>query len=250
MKAMIFAAGLGSRLRPLTDNCPKALVPIGGKPMLEQVILRLKAAEFDHLVINVHHFGQQIIDFLAINGNFGLRIDISDERELLLDTGGAIKKARPLLDGREPFLIYNVDILTDLNPALFYEAHIRSGADASLLTSQRDTSRYLLFDAEGKLQGWENRKTGEVRSAVPCFIKENSVPYAFGGVHLFSPALFPLMDEWPDCFPVIDFYLAAAPDHRIQGHPFVGMWMDLGKPAALEEAERYWNTAATPSSGR
>lgn len=245
---MIFAAGLGSRLKPLTDNCPKALVPVGGKPLLEHVILRLKAAGFDHIVINIHHFGQQIIDFLAGNGNFGLRIDISDERDLLLDTGGAIKKARSLLDAKEPFLIHNVDILTDLDPALFYKEHLRSGADASLLTGRRDTSRYLLFDSSEKLQGWENRKTGEVKSAIPGFVKENSFPCAFGGIHLFSPVLFPLMDAWPDCFPVVDFYLAAAPHYRIQGYPFEGMWMDLGKPAALEEAERYWNT--TPSSGR
>lgn len=206
--------------------------------MLEHIILRLKKAGFDQLVINIHHFGQQIIDFLAENGNFGLRIDVSDERDLLLDTGGAIKKARHFLDGDSPFLIHNVDILTDLEPALFYGEHCRSGADASLLLGSRETSRYLLFDEGFGLQGWKNRKTGEIKSVRREGLTGEDSPYAFGGIHVFSPSLFPLMDRWPDRFSVIDFYLAAAADYRIRGSLFEGKWLDMGKPAALAEAER------------
>ena len=140
---MIFAAGLGTRLRPLTDNMPKALVPVAGKTMLERVILKLKDAGFHDITINIHHFGSQIIDFLRANQNFGVDIHISDERGELLDTGGGIKKARPLLESNEPFLIHNADILTDVDLNAFYHHHLESNADATLLTNHRKTSRYL-----------------------------------------------------------------------------------------------------------
>ena len=143
MKAMIFAAGVGSRLRPLTDHTPKALIPVGGKPMLEHVILKLKAAGFDRLVINIHHLGGQIADFLRANDNFGLQIHLSDESDYLLDTGGGIKKATPWLRGDEPFLVHNVDILSDVDLRALYEAHRRSDPLATLLVSRRDTARYL-----------------------------------------------------------------------------------------------------------
>ena len=132
---MIFAAGLGTRLRPLTDNMPKALVPVAGKTMLERVILKLKDAGFHDITINIHHFGNQIIDFLRANENFGVNIHISDERGELLDTGGGIKKARPLLESNEPFLIHNADILTDLDLNAFYHHHLESDADATLPVS-------------------------------------------------------------------------------------------------------------------
>ena len=146
MKAMIFAAGLGTRLRPLTDHMPKALVPVAGKPMLERVILRLKEAGFNEIMVNIHHFGEQIIDFLRAHDNFGTEIHISDERGMLLDTGGGIKKARPFLDGQEPFLVHNADILTDIDLAGLYRHHLESDAESTLLVSERKTSRYLLFD--------------------------------------------------------------------------------------------------------
>ena len=164
MKAMIFAAGLGSRLKPLTDTMPKALVPIAGHPMLEHVILKLKAAGFTEIVINIHHFGEQILDFLEANENFGLIIHISDERDLLLDTGGGIKKARSFFENSdEPFLIHNVDILSDVNLKELYDYHLRSGAVATLLASQRKTSRYLLFDTDKRLCGWINKDTEQVK---------------------------------------------------------------------------------------
>lgn len=159
---MIFAAGLGTRLRPLTDNMPKALVPVAGKTMLERVILKLKDASFHDITINIHHFGSQIIDFLRANQNFGVDIHISDERGELLDTGGGIKKARPLLESNEPFLIHNADILTDLDLNAFYHHHLESDADATLLTNHRKTSRYLLMNQDNRLCGWTNLSTGEV----------------------------------------------------------------------------------------
>ena len=165
MKAMIFAAGLGTRLRPLTDNMPKALVPVAGKPMLERVILRLKEAGFNEITVNIHHFGEQIIDFLRAHDNFGTEIHISDERGMLLDTGGGIKKARPFLDGQEPFLVHNADILTDIDLAGLYRHHLESDAESTLLVSERKTSRYLLFDDDYHLHGWINKSTGEVKPA-------------------------------------------------------------------------------------
>ena len=163
MKAMIFAAGLGTRLRPLTDNMPKALVLVGGKPMLERVILNLIKYGFDDITINIHHFGGQIIDFIKANNNFGVTIHISDERDELLDTGGGILKARNFLDGNEPFLVHNADILTDLNLKEFYDYHLGNNADATLLTASRNTARYLLLDDTNRLHGWINKNTGELK---------------------------------------------------------------------------------------
>ena len=133
MKAMIFAAGLGTRLKPLTDSTPKALLPINGKPMLEHVILKLKDAGFHQIAINVHHLGDQIINFLAANNNFGIQIHISDERDYLLDTGGGIKHATAFLQGNEPFLIHNVDILSDIDLRALYNHHIETNPLATLL---------------------------------------------------------------------------------------------------------------------
>lgn len=238
---MIFAAGLGSRLRPLTDNLPKALVPVGGKPMLEHVILKLKASGFTHLVINVHHFGQKIIDFLTDKKNFGLSVDISDEREGLLDTGGGIRKAARYFKEGEPVLVHNVDILSDLDLSVFYEAHKKSSAWASLLVSKRETSRYLLFDHRNELYGWENKKTGERKSPYPDFNPEQFEEYAFGGIHVISPELLEQMQSREEKFPIIDFYLSVAGSRRIKAYTAAAdlIWMDLGKPEALLQAEKY-----------
>ncbi len=147
---MIFAAGLGSRLKPLTDTMPKALVPVAGRPMLEHVILKLKASGFTEIVINIHHFGEQIIDFLKANDNFGLTIHISDEREQLLDTGGGVRKACTFFEhSDEPFLVHNVDILSDVDLKELYDYHLQNGSVATLLVSRRKTSRYLLLIRTG-----------------------------------------------------------------------------------------------------
>ena len=162
---MIFAAGLGSRLKPLTDSMPKALVPIAGRPMLEHVILKLKASGFTEIVINIHHFGEQILDFLKANDNFGLTIHISDEREQLLDTGGGVRKACTFFEhSDEPFLVHNVDILSDVDLKELYDYHLQNGSVATLLASRRKTSRYLLFDTDRRLCGWINKDTGQVKA--------------------------------------------------------------------------------------
>ncbi|WP_300814574.1 nucleotidyltransferase family protein [uncultured Bacteroides sp.] len=242
MKAMIFAAGLGTRLRPLTDNMPKALVPIAGKPMLERVILRLKEAGFDDITVNIHHFGQQIVDFLQAHGNFGVDIHISDERNELLDTGGGIRQAMPYLDGKEPILIHNADILSDIDLKALYRHHQESNADATLLVSHRKTSRYLLLDDSLLLRGWINKQTGEVRPEGFDPHATELQEYAFGGIHVISPTLFRLMDEgsWTGKFSIIPFYLSVCRRIRIQGYPLQGFhWFDIGKPETLILAEAY-----------
>ena len=239
---MIFAAGLGTRLRPLTDNMPKALVPVAGKPMLERVIIRLKVAGFDDITVNIHHFGGQIIDFLEANRNFGVNIHISDERELLLDTGGGIRKARPFLDGDEPFLVHNADILTDIDLAAFYRHHQESNVEATLLVSERNTSRYLLFDNRYNLHGWINKSTGEVKPEGFSYQAGEFKELAFGGIHVISPSLFRLMDtpQWTGKFSIIPFYLSICRQAQIQGYPLQGFqWFDIGKPETLAQAEAY-----------
>ena len=216
MKAMIFAAGLGTRLRPLTDHMPKALVPVAGVPMLQHVLLRVKAAGFREVVVNIHHFGQQIIDFLQANGNFGLDLHISDERGELLDTGGGILKAQRLLNDGEPFLVHNADILSNIDLAALYRKHLDSHADATLAVSHRQTSRYLLLDQDYRLHGWLNKQTGETRpegfDCNPALYQE----YAFGGIHVVSPSLFPLMEAggWQGKFSIIPFRRGTMVRHR------------------------------------
>ena len=249
MKAMIFAAGLGTRLRPLTDHMPKALVRVAGTPMLQRVILRLKEAGFDDLVINIHHFGEQILDFLKVNNDFGVRIRISDERGELLDTGGGILKARPLLDDGKPFLIHNADILTNIDLAAFYRHHVESGADATLLTNHRQTSRYLLFDRQARLCGWVNKNTQQTKPEGFTFRPGEYKEYAFSGIHVISPSLLRHMGG--GAFSIMDFYLQECHRTCIGGHFVPGLRLiDIGKPESLEEANRLFSKGqgGTPSS--
>jgi MurNAc alpha-1-phosphate uridylyltransferase len=241
MKAMIFAAGLGTRLKPLTDHMPKALVPVAGRPMLEHVILKLKAAGFNELVINIHHFGEQILDFLRANQNFGLTIHISDERDCLLDTGGGIRKAEPFFRGNEPFLIHNVDILSDTDLKALYEYHRQSGNDATLLASRRKTIRYLLFDDEKRLCGWINKDTLQTKPEGFAYNPEHHHEYAFSGIHVISPSLFHYMDErWTGKFSIMDFYLQTCREARIGGRLTDTLHLiDIGKPETLTQAEEF-----------
>lgn len=237
---MIFAAGLGTRLKPLTDDKPKALIPINGKPMLEHVILKLKAAGFRHVIINIHHFGQQIIDFVAANDNFGIKIQFSDESDYLLDTGGGIKKASSLLQSREPFLVHNVDIISNVDLRALYNHHLTNKPLATLLVSKRETSRYLLFNKELKLCGWRNRDTGEVKSYYPDFDPKQYMEYAFGGVHVLSPEIFNWMEEWTGKFPIIHFYLSICAKANIQAYPSNNLTLfDVGKLDSLVKAEEW-----------
>ena len=240
MNAMIFAAGLGTRLKPLTDTMPKALVPVADRPLIEHVLLKLKASGCTHAVVNVHHFADQIIDFLEANHHFGMRISISDERGMLLETGGGIKKARPLFDNDEPILIHNVDILSNADLTALYQAHLSQKADATLLVSQRESSRHLLFNDQQELCAWENVKTGEIRSPYPQPDLKRLNRFAFSGIHVFSPRLFKEMDRYPERFPIIDFYLDICKSHRLMAYQQNGLrLLDVGKTAALDQAEDF-----------
>lgn len=258
---MIFAAGLGTRLKPLTDTMPKALVRVGGEPLIKRVIMNLAAAGVDRIVVNVHHFAEQIIDYLKDNDNFGLDIRISDETAGLLETGGGIKKATPLFDPAAPILIHNVDILSNVNLSEFYQIASRSeeseggsekgrvkseesnccdAVDAVLLVSWRKTKRYLLFNDDMKLVGWTNIETGEVRSPYPELNPKKCRMYAFAGIHALSPRLLKMMDEFPDRFGIIDFYLKACASHNIKGYVKDDLkLMDIGKLDTLAQAEEF-----------
>lgn len=243
MKAMIFAAGIGSRLKPLTDNMPKALIPVNGKPMLEHVILKLKAFGFDQIVINIHHLGEQIIDFLKANNNFGIQIFISDEKDYLLDTGGGLKKAQQFLQGDEPFLIHNADIISDIDLKKLYDSHVENNPLATLLVSQRETSRYLLFDKSNKLCGWRNRETGEIKSFYPYFDPSHYQEYAFGGIHVLSPQIFDWLQEWTGRFSIINFYLSVCAKTNIRAYVAEDLHLlDIGKPETLAQAEEWMKT--------
>ena len=244
-QAMIFAAGLGTRLKPLTDTMPKALVRVGGQPLLWHVIQKLKAAGYERIVVNVHHFAQQIIDYLKENDNFGLDIRISDETSGLLETGGGIKKALPLFDQDSPVLIHNVDILSNVNLRRIFEftasaAATDASVDALLLVSDRKTKRYLLFDDELILDGWTNIETGEVRSPYKGLAPLNCKRLAFSGIHMISPRVYPLFDEMPDRFGIIDFYLKFCHQCAFLGYEQKGLrLLDVGKLDTLEQAEQF-----------
>lgn len=248
MNAMIFAAGLGTRLKPLTDTMPKALVPVGGRPLLQHVLDKLHSAGITDIVVNVHHFADQIKDYLK-----GTDVKISDESEMLLDTGGGLKNAQPLFGDAESVLIHNVDILSNLDIKTLWEQH---KCDATLVVSWRKTKRYLLFNDDMRLVGWTNIETGEVKSPYPEivaqmqeYIKSPSpsgkggdglLLFAFAGIHVMSKSLFAPMQEWPDKFSIIDFYLANCRDYDIRGYvqPDLRL-MDVGKIDTLHDAEEF-----------
>jgi len=243
MKAMIFAAGLGTRLKPITDTLPKALVPVGGEPLLHHVIVKLREAGYDDLVVNVHHFASLIEDYLATH-DYGVKIQISDETEALLETGGGIAHARDLLlPTEEPILIHNVDILSNLDLAWF-RSQVRPEAVSTLLVSERKTSRYLLFGPDMRMMGWTNVSTGEVRSPYPPEALEGCKRYAFAGIHNVSPAIFKAFEDaaMPDRFPIMDFYI-----EQCKNHPFYGVvaqdlkLVDVGKLDSLYQAEEFLN---------
>ena len=236
---MIFAAGLGTRLKPYTDHMPKALVPVAGKPMLEHVINKLISVGVDEIVINVHHFAQQIIDFLKEKNHFGIQIWISDETEELLETGGGIKKAAPYFN--EPFLVHNADILSNVDLKAMYDHHLKSGNDATLLVSPRKTVRYLLFDESYRLCGWVNKDTLQTKPEGFVYQPEIQQEYAFGGIHIISPTLFNHMgDKWTGKFSIIDFYLQTCQEAKLGGYIKENLQLiDIGKPEMLTKAEEF-----------
>lgn len=241
MKAMIFAAGLGTRLRPVTDSIPKALVPVGGVPMLERVIRKLQAYGFDDFVVNVHHFASKVSDFIGSNESFGAHVEISVEADAPLETGGGIRHAAPLLrgSGEGRFLVHNVDILSNLDVRDFIAADDAESL-ATLLVADVPSDRYLLFDSGMRLTGWTNVRTGEVKSPYPDFDPSGYRKLSFCGIHIMSERIFALMSEWPDKFSIIDFYLAHAATERICGVLRPGLrFIDIGSPEKLEYASNH-----------
>lgn len=233
MKAFILAAGLGTRLKPWTLTHPKALVPVAGVPMLERVIRRLESLGFDYIVVNIHHLGQQIIEFLN-SRTWRASIYVSDERDMLLDTGGALLHASSLLCGDDsPFLVHNVDILSDAPLDELMQHHVKSRADATLLVNERESSRRLLFDNEMNLRGWKNLITGEVRGEVSDQFRS----LAFSGIHVINPALIRDMsaEGLPKVFPIMDFYLSHTCKNILKGYCPVRpiKLIDIGKPDTL-----------------
>lgn len=239
MKALIFAAGLGTRLKPLTDSVPKALVSIAGKPLLEHVIIKLMAAGCTKIMINVHHFPDQIIDFLHSKNNFGIEISISDERECLLDTGGAVRKAASFFDDGQAFLVHNVDILSNVDILDLYQYHLQNNALGTLVVSQRHTFRYLLFDKEQMLKGWVNEKTYATKPE--GFVLNNSYnKYAFSGIQVLSPKVFDLMENFGDVFSIMDFYLSMVDSQTIKAYvPKNYRMIDVGKLDVIDQAEAF-----------
>ncbi len=237
---MIFAAGLGTRLKPLTDTMPKAMVPVAGKPLLQHAIEKLKNAGFEEIIINIHHFGQQIIDFVRSNNYFGIRIEFSDEREKLLDTGGGIKKASWFFDDANPFLIHNVDILSNIDLTELYANHRNSDSIATLVGSERQTSRYLMFDKQGQLRGWIDERSGKTKSPLREFKLDAYNKRAFSGIHIIDPLIFPYFTNFPDKFSIIDFYLSICDKEKLSCFtPKNLKTIDVGKPDSLKEAERF-----------
>ena len=259
---MIFAAGLGTRLKPLTDNMPKALVPLAGKTLLQWQIERLKAAGITDIVVNVHHFPDMIINYLRDNNNFGCRISVSDERDMLLETGGGLRKAKSLLFGvgsresgnnDEPILVCNVDILSNIDIPTLLNAY-NPDEMGVVVVSERETQRYLLFDQTNRLCGWTNIATGEVRPASLAShlhnLQRSDLPHsdlshlAFSGMQVLNPRIFDCMDEMVkkkgDKFSLIDLYLNIAEKEILRAYiPENYRMMDVGKIAQLSEAEAF-----------
>ncbi|MCX6219513.1 MAG: nucleotidyltransferase family protein [Bacteroidia bacterium] len=235
MKAFILAAGLGTRLFPYTSDRPKALVQLNGITLLERAIRKVNELNVSEIIVNIHHFGGQIIEFLEEKNFFHLPIKISDERDQLLDTGGAILKARPFLDKSEPFLVYNVDILSSIDLNELSRYHSSKGGLATMAVRDRMTDRYMVFNPEMLLSGWRNTKTGEEKLVGNNTHLQN---YAFSGIQIVEPEIFSLITETGK-FSVIQLYLRLAKSHDIYGFLDTSeLWSDLGKPDQLIQAEQ------------
>jgi NDP-sugar pyrophosphorylase family protein len=233
MKAMVLAAGVGSRLRPITDSIPKALVEINGTPILEIILRRLEAAGVREVILNLHHLGEQIVEFLKSRQNFGLRIEFSREEELL-DTGGGLKKASWFFDDEQPFFLHNVDALTNVNLHQMLQAHHCRNALATLLTQDRLSSRFFLFDSSERLCGWESTEAGKlVWSGIPV---PGARRLAFNGIHVVSPRIFPMISE-AGRFSINQTYLRLAGEGEriLAHHPENFFWRDIGRIGQLEE---------------
>lgn len=229
-RAMILAAGLGTRLKPWTDKHPKALAVVNGKSLLQRNIEYLASYGFNQVVVNIHHFAQQIIDAVEENNGWGTQVIFSDETSEVLETGGGLQKAAPLLSKTDPIVVLNADILTDLNLHDMLRFHLVHDPMATLAVTNRSTSRYFLFDERQRLCGWKNEKTGELKG-------KDGRPAAFSGLHIISPRLFGQITETGK-FSLVDVYLRLAPDHTILAYPHNrSRFIDVGKPESIAQAE-------------
>ena len=236
MKAMIFAAGLGTRLKPITNDRPKALAEIQGTTLLEITIRRLINHGFKDIIVNVHHFADMIMEFLESKKNFGINLVISDERTELLDTGGGLKRAAWFFDDHKPFLVHNVDTITDVNFRDYYDFHQKNNALATLLVRHRPGSRFFLFDENKKLCGWENIISKEKIISVNSNSPLEQI--AFSCLHFIDPSIFELMHE-NGCFSIIDVYLRLSKNNNIYGYvDDQSYWLDVGTPEKLQRGEK------------
>lgn len=234
MKAMIFAAGLGTRLKPWTDHHPKALALVNGKPLLQRNVEYLQRNGISDVIVNVHHFAAQIIDTISLHKGWGSHVTISDETDAVLETGGGLQKAAWYFSGEKDFVVMNADILTDMDLPGMIRRHQASGALATLAVTERETSRYFLFDNGNRLCGWENVKTGEkkiMRDVTPLNRK------AFSGMHVINASLLQLITQQGK-FSMVDVYLSLAEAHRIMAYDHTGTQLiDVGKPESIALAE-------------
>jgi len=234
MKAMIFAAGQGTRMKPLTDNQPKALVKVNNVPLIEILINKLICWGFRELIINVHHFPEKITEFIRSKNYFDISVQISDESDQLLDTGGGLKKASWFFEDNEPFLVHNVDVISDINLIEFRKYHIQKGSLATLAVRKRTTGRYLLFNREEELCGWKNTNTGEQILVKPDKILEE---FGFSGIQWINPEIFDLITE-TGRFSLIDLYLRLAVSHKISAFDHSSsFWADVGTLQKLNDVE-------------
>ena len=236
MKAMIFSAGLGTRFKPWTDKHPKALAVVNGKTLLQRNIAYLQQYGIYDVVVNVHHFPEQIIEAVEKNNGWGSRVQISSEKDALLDTGGGLLKAKDFLKD-DTFLTINVDILTELNLKYFLTCHQQQNSLITLAVTERGTSRYLLFNKYDRLVGWRNKSTGEEKVVIQA---KDMIEKAYSGVAVFEPTVFDLI-RFTGKFSLIDLYLDLAPGNKIAGFDHTGeKLMDVGKPGSVTEAEKYF----------
>ncbi|MFQ3579928.1 MAG: sugar phosphate nucleotidyltransferase [Bacteroidales bacterium] len=235
MKAFIFAAGLGTRLAPFTNTKPKALVEVGGKPMLKILIEKLINAGVNHIIINVHHFADLIINYLKEN-NFGIRIDISDERDFLLNTGGGLLNIQKFIDKNENFIVHNVDIYSEIDLKDFFNTHLKNNTVCTLAVSHRNSTNYLLFDDDLNLCGWKSYKTNSSIISRPNYIDEQ----AFSGIYAFNYEIFSLFKSQEKSFPIIPELLRISEHYDIKAYNHDKQFMlDLGKPEAILQLESY-----------
>ena len=237
MEAIILAAGLGTRLRPLTDHKPKALVETGGRTLLDIAVQRLASEGAKRIAVNVHHFGDLMIDYIRSH-DWPVEVLVSDERSLLLDTGAGLKKAASLLSGDDPVMVYNVDILSRFSLSAMLDSHIAHGASATLAVSRRETKRQLVFSEDGQLCGWHNRETGEtLRSGNQAIKQSSNQEFAFSGISIYDPSLIDMLPQADRPYPIIPELLKLADSKTIRCYEHQACdWLDVGTPEKLAHA--------------